>query len=256
MLADELARWQDAGAVATLWWRDDDGGRPGPAFERLLALAAHTRVPLALAVVPAWLGPEVACALRESPPTVSVLQHGFAHVNHEPDPPPGPGRLRKAECGAARPAPVVLAELAEGWTRLTRLLGPRAGPVLVPPWNRVAPVVREALPAAGYRALSTFGPRAAREPAPGLRQVNCHVDPIVWPEAKRFAGATRVLEAIQSHLAARREGRVDADEPTGLLTHHRDTGPEGWAFLDELWKRLGEHPAVGFPTGPARLGQA
>src|SRR5262249_38802804 len=79
--AAELGAWQAAGRVATFWWRDDDAGRPHPGFERLLALAARTGVPLGLAVVPAWLAPEVATALRDAPPAVAVLRHRRAPPN-------------------------------------------------------------------------------------------------------------------------------------------------------------------------------
>jgi hypothetical protein len=247
----ELRGWQDAGRVATFWWRDDDAGRPDPALERLVALAAKTGLPLGLAVVPAWLTPEVAAALRDAPPGVAVLQHGWAHANHEPAAAPGVPKRKPAECGAARPAGVVLAEVTAGWARLSAAVGARALPVFVPPWNRIAPAVRDGLPAAGYRALSAFGPR---DPAPGLRCLNCHADPVLWREGKRFAGCAATLERLRDHLVARREGRVDPTEPTGLLTHHRDITADFWEFVEEWLARLREHPAVRFPAIPALIG--
>jgi hypothetical protein len=56
------------------------------------------------------------------------------------------------------------------------------------------------------------------------------------------------LDQITTHLAARRDGRADPAEPTGLLTHHRDLPPAAWAFLGELLGRLLAHPAVRFPS--------
>src|SRR3972149_5570669 len=88
-LAAELNAWQSRGLWATFWWRDDDAGRPAPALTRLLALAADLALPLGLAVVPAWLTSEVAEAVRVAPGPVVVLQHGFAHVNHETANPSG-----------------------------------------------------------------------------------------------------------------------------------------------------------------------
>jgi len=251
--ATELDAWVSQGRQASFWWRDDDAGRPGPAFDRLLSLAADLALPLGLAVVPAWLTPEVAEAIRAAPEPVVVLQHGFAHANHETESQPGERKVRPAECGTARPAQAVLEELAEGRTRLKAALGSRFLPVLVPPWNRVAPAVLAGLPRLGYRALSAFGPRAVAEPVPGLLQVNCHADPIVWREDKRFAGASATLERLWAHLAARREGQADASEPTGLLTHHRDMDALCWAFLEELLGRLRSHPAASFPPLPSLL---
>jgi hypothetical protein len=254
-LAAELDRWQRAGRVARLWWRDDDAGPGGPALDQLLALAARTGVPLALAVVPAWLDPPGAATIAAASPGVVVLQHGFAHVNHEPAPAAG-ARVRKAELGAGRAAEAALADLDAGAARLGRHLGPRVRPVLVPPWNRIAPALVAALPAAGYRALSTFGPRAAAPAAPGLLTLNCHVDPIRWREDRRFAGAEATLEALAAQLALRRTGAIDDGEPIGLLTHHRDLEPAGWAWLADLLPRLRGHPAAAFPALDVLLGAA
>lgn len=245
-LKSELDLWRAEGRVASVWWRDDDAGRIDPAVERLVALAARVRLPLAVAVVPAWLEPEVASLIRTGPSPVAVLQHGFAHTNHETELSPGEHKVRPAECGRARPAARVLAEIADGQARLRATFGPRCLPVFVPPWNRSAPAVRAALPGLGYRTLSAFGPRPTTEPIPGLFELNCHADPILWREGKRFAGAAPTLERLRRHLADRRARRADPTEPTGLLTHHRDMDPAFWAFLERLLHELSEHPGAVF----------
>ncbi len=258
-LRAELDRWPPGSA--TLWWRDDDAGVAGPAFARLLALAAAHATPLALAVVPAWLDETVAAQIRVAPADVHVLQHGYAHRNHEPPGPDG-ARGKPAELGAARPVAAALAELAAGRARLAALLPARCRPALVPPWNRIAPAIQAALPGAGYRVLSSFGPRPVAGAGPGLLMLNTHVDPIRWRAGKRFGGAAWTLDQLTAHLAARRAKAVDPAEPTGLLTHHRDLPPRAWAWLDELMGRLRAHPAVAFPaldgywpTEPVRLPQ-
>ena len=243
-LAAELDRWPPRSA--TLWWRDDDAGATSAAFDQLLRLAAAHAAPLALAVVPAWLDDAVAAAIREGPAGLRVMQHGYAHQNHEP-PGPNGARGKPAELGSGRPPEAALAELAVGWARLATLVPARLLPALVPPWNRIAPAVRDALPSAGYRVLSAFGPRPARGAGAGVRPLNTHVDPIAWRAGKRFRGAAWTLDRIATHLAARRDGQVDPTEPTGLLTHHRDLPPPAWACLDELLGRLHAHPAVSFP---------
>jgi hypothetical protein len=243
-LVAELDRWPPG--AATFWWRDDDAGPATPALARLLTVAAAEAVPLALAVVPAWLSPAAGRLIRDGPPGVVVVQHGYAHRNHEP-PPPGGGRVRQAELGAARPVDVALAELAAGRARLEAHLPDRLRAALVPPWNRIAPAVRDALPGAGYRALSTFGPRSSPGPTPGLRVVNCHVDPIEWRAGRRFAGAAAILDGLAAHLAARRTRQVDAAEPTGLLTHHQALEPAAWPVVATVLRRLREHPSTAFP---------
>jgi hypothetical protein len=246
-LSAELDAWLGQGRRPSFWWRDDDAGRPDPALEHLLSLATSLGLPLGVAVVPAWLTAEVVGVLQAAPQAVVILQHGFAHANHERHIQAGERKVRPAECGGARLAPDVLAEVAEGAACLRIHLANRFLPVFVPPWNRIAPPVVAGLPQVGYRGLSAFGPRAAAEPSPDLLQVNCHADPILWREGKRFAGAAATLDRLRTHLAARREQHVDPTEPTGLLTHHRDIDPAGWAFLEEVLTRLRAHPAAAFP---------
>jgi predicted deacetylase len=243
-LRTELDAWPPG--AATLWWRDDDAGAAGPALEQLLALATAHATPIALAVVPAWLDEAGAAEIRTGPAELRVVQHGYAHRNHEPTAADGT-RGKPAELGAARAPETALAELATGWARLAGLVPTRLRPVLVPPWNRIAAGIREALPAAGYRVLSTFGPRPTPARDSGLREINAHVDPIQWRSGKRFGGAAWMLDQMRHHLAERRAGRVDPGEPTGLLTHHRDLTPSAWACLDALLGHLRGHPAVAFP---------
>jgi hypothetical protein len=245
--ADELAAWRAAGRTAAFWWRDDDAGRPDAGLDRLLGLAGETAVPLGVAVVPAWLEPDVVAALRAAPPAVAVFQHGWAHANHEPPKAPGGARARPAECGPGRPPAVTLAEIAQGWQRLAAALGDRALPVFVPPWNRVAPDVSAALPSLGYRALSTFGPRDGARPVAGFGILNCHVDPVLWRDGKRFAGAAATLGRLRGELTARRRGPIDPAEPIGLLTHHQAMTHDQWTFLEEWLTRLREHPAAVLP---------
>ena len=165
---DEVARWRDAGHEAELWWRDDDAVDVGPALDRLLQVHRETTAPLALAVVPAQATATLAARLADEP-MIDVLQHGYAHVNHA-----GPTE-KKMELGLQRPAMVVLGDLGTGWMALERLFGPKALPVLVPPWNRIAPPLVPTLPEIGFRGLSTFGVRKRADPVRGLRQINTHV---------------------------------------------------------------------------------
>jgi hypothetical protein len=127
--------------------------------------------------------------------------------------------------------------------------GARALPVLVPPWNRIAPPVVAALPALGLAGLSTYGPRAAAAPMPGLRLVNCHADIMRWAAPRGFLGETAALGLLCSHLRARRAGQtegrnLDATEPTGLLTHHLAHDEAAWRFLARLLPLLARHPAA------------
>lgn len=230
----ELDAWGQMGGTATFWWRDDDAVAGSPALDRLLALADGA--PLGLAVIPAHAEPSLAAALARDP-EVAVLQHGWAHANH------APAGAKKAELGADRDAAVAVAELTDGCALLRRLFGDRFIPVLVPPWNRVAASVIDALAAAGFLGASTQGPRPSGAAAAGLRWANVHADIMDW-EAGGFIGTPRALGRILAHLTARRAGAGEADEPTGIMSHHLVHGPAAETFLERLLGELRSHPAA------------
>lgn len=237
VLDEELARWSALGREATLWWRDDDATDVTPALDTLLELSASAGVGLALAVIPVSARPALAERIAGQP-GVAVLQHGYAHTNHEP------AGVKACEFGDSRGEAMLREELAGGFSSLAELFGTQLLHAFVPPWNRVGETALALLPALGFRALSTYRPRAARERLPGLWQVNCHADVMDWKHTRGFIGSAKVIADIVEHLAARRQGEVDADEPTGVLTHHLDHDHECWAFMRALFERTRAHPAA------------
>jgi hypothetical protein len=234
---DEVARWQDAGRDVELWWRDDDAVEATPALKRLLDVQRAAGVPLALAVVPA----RATSALAEriaGVAAIDVLQHGYAHVNHALPPD------KKCELGPERPAMLVLGELGTGWMALERLFAGRALPVLVPPWNRIAPALVPTLPEIGFAGLSTFAARRRAEPVKRLRQINTHVDLIDWKD-RRFVGADEALGALVAALRQSRSATSgNAPEPVGLLSHHLAMDEGAWDFLRSFWGRATTKPSV------------
>ena len=232
-LTDELEQWRATGRAATFWWRDDDATAPSPALDRLLSLQHKHAAPLMIAVIPARAEPALARRLTGIE-GLSIVQHGWAHANH--------ARVgaSKAELGADRPPPLVLGELARGQIVLDGLFGDWLR-LLVPPHNRIAQPLAEALPSAGYIGLSTYNPR--RRMVAGLTQVNTHIDIMNWV-TRAFAGDAAALTLALSHLRARRAGTVDRDEPTGLLTHHLAHDEDAWIFTDRFLATVAGHPAV------------
>ena len=85
-------------------------------------------------------------------------------------------------------------------------------------------------------------------PVERLRQVNTHLDVLDWDarrgrEPAAFVGTSAALDEVIEPLAARRLGRADAGEPTGLLTHHLALDAACWAFAEQLIRRVAGHPA-------------
>lgn len=239
LLNEELDRWQEAGRVATFWWRDDDLAEHTTALDRLLDLRAHFDIPLALAAVPARLDPDVATALD---PNCTLLQHGFAHQNY------APSGEKKSEFPASRPAGEIAEELRAGKELLHRAFGGQFAPIMVPPWNRMADAHLELLPKLGFIGISRYKARNASLAAPNLAALNTHADLIDWRGTRSAVDQNLLIKQLTDHLRARREGRADPLEPTGILTHHLVHDETIWALLFGLLSVLNQHPAVRFLT--------
>lgn len=226
LLDEELARWRDGGRVADFWWRDDDATVPTPQLRKLLQLSATSGVPLALAVIPLVASPELFDGLE-----ASVLMHGTDHRNR------ALAGEKKTEFAAAESEADALQRLSEARQILERHAGKQFVPALAPPWNRFRRSLAARLPQAGLHGLSACGSRDAAEAAPGVAQANAHIDIIDWRGTRGFVGEETALRASLKHLAARRNGEVDATEPTGWLTHHAVHDAAAWSFLERLFER-------------------
>lgn len=244
LLYQELDAWNYAGVAATFWWRDDDARADSNALTRLLQLSRDYDAPLALAVIPYGLQPDLATAMQAAD-GVTILQHGFAHTNHAPA--ANKKIAKKIELGH-RPAAEIYAELTRGFEILRRQFAARFLPVLTPPWNRIAAPLLDGLADIGFIGISTYGARAARDAADGIRAVNTHMDIIDWRNNKEFIGADAVAKMLVAHLRGKRVGELDAAEPTGLLTHHLVHDDACWNFLAELLAALDKHPAAQWQT--------
>ncbi|AOF94168.1 polysaccharide deacetylase family protein [Sinorhizobium sp. RAC02] len=217
-LQDEIARRADIGKPLSLWLRDDDAIEPTAALNHLLALTATHSVPVLLAVIPSLTGEALSGRLAgESHASVAV--HGWAHKNH------ASSGEKNQELGAHRPEDQVLAELGAGLETLITLHAGRFVPMLVPPWNRIAPAVVAGLPGLGFEVLSVFGPE---KPAP-LKVLNTHVDIIDW----RGTRGGRPTEAVIADLI-----RVSQlhDGPIGLLTHHLVHDGAAWNLMEMIFE--------------------
>jgi hypothetical protein len=93
------------------------------------------------------------------------------------------------------------------------------------------------LPEAGLHGLSRYGARGAA--IRGLREANTHVDIIAWRGDRGFIGEAAALGLLVEHLSARRgaaqRAALDADEPSGVLTHHALHDRPAWTFLERLF---------------------
>ena len=240
-LAVELDRWEEAGRIACLWWRDDDAVRPTFELDRLLAAAGDA--PVALAVIPADAAAELAAALRAFP-RIAVLQHGWCHANRAAD---YPGAGGKSEYPSERHPVDVADELEEGRQRLRSLFGPRALPVFVPPWNRFSERFVPLLAEAGLTALSQMAPRK-RLPPRGVVIADVHLDVTAWQTTRGFIGRGAALGRLLAELQAR---RLTGDPSAiGVLTHHLVMDRATEDFMIRLGEIVAGHPAARWAGAP------
>lgn len=227
--ADLLAALDALPAPVALWWRDDDAGREEDNLERLLSIAGAHGVEVALAVVPEWLEePVVGRITRHLRAT--VLQHGIAHTDH------ARAGEKKVELGGAASSARLEQGLVAGREHLAARFGDRFLPVLVPPWNRVAPTLVERLPTLGFTGLSTFGERRTADAPPGLAQVNAHLDLVAWHEGRRPLTLAETLDGLAALVRQAPRG------PVGILTHHLVMDRAAFLALDRLLAILQNHP--------------
>lgn len=230
-LDDALDRWTAVERRARLWLRDDDAIEPTKALDRLLGLTAAHSIPLTLAVIPAPTGTELAERLAAGA-GLSVAVHGWSHKNHASI------DEKKQELGSHRPAEIVLGELRQGHDRLRELYPHQFVPMLVPPWNRVAPALVPALGGCGFSCLSVYGPSKTTSPIP---LVNTHLDIMDW----HGTGGGRGHGELVSGLIGELQRRFDGDpEPVGVLTHHLVHDETAWEFVEHLLRVTAGHPAV------------
>lgn len=216
------------GEIIRFWWRDDDAGKGSSALTRLLELADRQNLPLALAVVPAWIEAGAQAPIAASAES-TVLQHGYAHINH------GKKGAKSIELGS-RPVAAIGKELQNGRAILEDAFGAAFLPILVPPWNRIDSALHPHLHTWGYAGLSVFGERTDPEISPGVSLINTHIDPVDWRGTRGFLGDDMMLGRLISHL--------NTDEPIGILSHHLVMDEACWSFLECLLATLARHPAA------------
>jgi hypothetical protein len=233
-LAREWDQWRADHRRPTLWWRDDDAVDVTPALEELRRMA---RVPVALAVIP--MAPDRPLQERLGPflrawGQARVLQHGVGHLNHAAE------GAKNSEFPATRPLAEIELALSVAATFLRDALGSELLPVLTPPWNRISDPALGLLAKLGFRGLSRFDevPYKAKAPTaalfPPFGEINTQIDVIDWRGTRGFVGEGAALGRLVAHLAARRQGVIDPQTPTGILTHHLVHDTATWRFLENL----------------------
>ncbi len=218
-LTDALDRSTSSKPLPVLF-RADDIGVPSAHSLRLLGLFAHYRVPLCLAVVPAWLTATRWKVFKAHVDTGSPQwcwhQHGWRHANHQHG-------GKKGEFGTARPRSALRTDLIRGKDRLETVLGTDFSPFFTPPWNRCSDETLKLLAELDYRGISrSKGEQSRRAP---LDDFFINVD----LHTRKEADAAGALQALCEELRQAIEGYY-----VSIMIHHQLMNERSFELLEFL----------------------
>lgn len=213
---------------AQIFFRADDIAAGGQNFDALCRLFRAHGIPLALAVVPAWLSETRVARLLATAPLEEDLwgwhQHGWRHVNWQK-------KGKKAEFGDQRPLEKQWRDIWQGQRKLTEIFQDRILPVFTPPWNRLTAMTLEVLDQLGFKAVSTTDPLPkAGTRVNRMKNLRIAVD----LHTRKHADAKADYAALLQDLAA----ALSKDSPGGIMIHHQRMTPFAFAFLEELLTQL------------------
>ena len=206
------------------FFRNDDAGWEDAQLFQLLNL--FTQTPIDLAVIPKAMSELTAKRLTKIA-GISIHQHGYAHVNHEPT-------GRKCEFGDRRSRAQQLADIAAGQEKLLDLFGPTVDSIFTPPWNRCTAITADCLREAGFVALSR-DVTAARFDLENLAEIPVAID---WFAKRKQAPLTP--NEIGQLLA----NAATCGAPIGVMLHHAIMNDAERERLGQLLKLLSSHPQV------------
>jgi peptidoglycan/xylan/chitin deacetylase (PgdA/CDA1 family) len=226
---DSLRQTLDSSAhPVSFFFRDDDAGWEDTRLFELVYLFARYNVPIDLAVIPRSISPQTAARLRtlaeRFSDKLSLHQHGYAHVNHEPS-------GRKCEFGETRKNDLQLADIHAGKHLLRDLFGTVIEPIFTPPWNRCTAATVACLREEGFALLSR-DTTATPLKVDGLVELPISVD---WFAKRKGVRLTpNELGEVFVNAARRRQ-------PVGVMVHHAVMDENECTMLGELLQLVSGH---------------
>ncbi len=208
-----------------IFFRADDVGVPGRAFDKLVNLFRSHRVPLTMAVVPAWLTrlrwQRMCDWCKDDPDLWCWVQHGWRHFDHEI-------HGKSYEFGPSRSLSQKRRDLYLGFERLRAIMGEDFLPVFSPPWNRCDQATLSVLRDRGYKAISRS--LNARPPTPPtLADYAVSVDLHTRKERDYRSAWQSLFVELGDSLS---RGFC------GIMIHHQRMNAAAFDFLDSLLSAL------------------
>jgi hypothetical protein len=217
-----------------VFFRADDIGAGGRAFEALCCLFRHHETPLAMAVVPAWLSQVRREQLFHSAPLEEPFwgwhQHGWRHVNWQ-------RTGKKSEFGEQRSFEKQWRDIWQGRQKMEEIFLDRFIPIFTPPWNRLSPLTIKILQQLNFKGVSLAGPfpRGVRPPS-GLTNLRVQIDLHTRKSRESEQDYVDLLDQITTVMAKK--------EPVGIMIHHQRMSLFAFEFLHELLTALNNRTQV------------
>jgi hypothetical protein len=207
-----------------VFFRADDIGAGGRAFEKLCRLFREYDAPLGMAVVPAWLSDVRREQLFRCAPLEEALwgwhQHGWRHVNWQRE-------GKKAEFSDQRPIEKQWRDIHQGRQKMEHIFGNHFLEVFTPPWNRLSISTVKILQQLAFRGVSLAGPlpRGAKL-SPPLKNLRVQIDLHTRKAKDGAADFAALLEEFTMYLSRK--------DPLGIMIHHQRMTPFAFEFLEEM----------------------
>ncbi|MFV0422413.1 polysaccharide deacetylase [Oleidesulfovibrio sp.] len=219
------------GKPASIFFRADDVAVPSAMNTVMFTAFIRNNVPLAPALVPAWLNEarwEVLQALAAHAPHLWAWhQHGWRHRNAQRE-------GKKGEFGSHRTYDAKEADIRKGRDKLHRIAGSAMCPVFTPPWNRMDEEALNALVLLGFKGVSrTVNARPL--PPEGLKDISVNVDLHTRRETSPDAG----WQALTDELCA-----AISTGQAGIMLHHQRMNAAAAAFLNIFLAFAASHPCL------------
>ena len=208
-----------------IFFRDDDVAVPGKQFAQLMQLFSKLRVPLNLAVVPAWLTrarwKSIAPARQSAVDLWCWHQHGWRHKNYE-------ATGKKQEFGPGRTRAALESDVLRGKQRLESLMGENFFPVFTPPWNRCDERTLRLLRENGYLAVSrNQNPNNSNLKA--LPDFCVNLDLHTRKDRTPHSGWANFLEELQRRISS---------GMCGIMIHHNRMNAAAFDYLEILMEMI------------------
>jgi len=218
-----------------VFFRADDIGVQSKNFARMMSLFLKYRIPLCLAVVPAWLTAfrwkAMDGFIKKGEDLFCWHMHGYRHINHET-------HGKKQEFGPARSNLELANDLSKAHASLKSIMGNRLAPVFTPPWNRCSLATMNRLKIVGFKGVSrSYG--SLPLPPRGLKDFPVHVDLHTRKEKSPKLGWLKLMEEFKTGIDS---------SPCGIMIHHMRMNDQAFLFLEYLFELFSAYKKINFVT--------